>query len=273
MIETSTSGSTARAEHIPTLQSAPVDTGREAGRGRLMSDHIIAILQAENARLREQLEQMQMALLAFAGNGCSCATDGGPRNLWCALHGDQGRREFTIANYATLSRRTIKAEKQLEQAQAERDAIVDDVRNLTRAGVPYDHERVYIRRLRAALEGNPTKYITSGELAALSRAEDAEARLAAAEAKAALADEALGLMQEARAVASNAYRSDAGHVADAQRFYELAGDWLGRYDALNAQAPGKSEYVEDDNWFPIVPDMIDIEVEIDAQDTGKAEEG
>lgn len=65
---------------------------------------------------------------------------------------------------------------------------------------------------------------------AILTAEEAESRAKAAESERdrlrALVEDANGLMREARAVASNAYRTDSGYVADAQRFYDRAEKWL-----------------------------------------------
>lgn len=88
-------------------------------------------LAAERNQLREELARvtaergaLQSQLfgkLMTNDDGCSCPHDG-PCNDWCALHGEDYKRRFTIGTYATLSLRTEKAEAELT---ALKDSAVD----------------------------------------------------------------------------------------------------------------------------------------------------
>jgi hypothetical protein len=60
------------------------------------------------------------------------------------------------------------------------DILLPDLRVLV-AGEPYDHERIHIRRLKEALEGNPTLQVTTRELDAEREAQRLRSEVDAAE--------------------------------------------------------------------------------------------
>lgn len=105
-------------------------------------------------------------------------------------------------------------ESQLKAAEAINDALVSDVRNLIEAG-SYDHERVYIRRLKAALDGNPTKFRTTRE--------------AELEAKAA---RVVAARKAAKDLSARAYKWTE---AEAEQYILAEKEWLSALDALSEQ--------------------------------------